>query len=78
MVTGCSSIGKIGDAEVYRITQTMLIPLHVMPTQNEAVAEVGKLLASGRFYFSLPTSGSQFMLLNRAQKRDQDRVDFRW
>ena len=78
MVTGCSSIGKIGDAEVYRITQTQLIPLHMTPSQNEAVAEVGKLLASGRFYFSLPAVGSQFMLLRRAQKKDQDRVDFCW
>ncbi|XP_060515948.1 synaptojanin-1 [Cylas formicarius] len=51
MITGCFSIGKIGDSEIFRITQTHLVPLHY--TQNEdRIAEVRKLLNSGTFYFS--------------------------
>lgn len=33
MITGCFSIGKIGDSEIFRITQTQFIPLHY--AQNE-------------------------------------------
>ncbi|KAJ8983083.1 hypothetical protein NQ317_007125 [Molorchus minor] len=51
MITGCFSIGRIGDSEVFRITQTQFIPLH--HSQNEdRIAEVRKLLNSGTFYFS--------------------------
>ena len=33
MVTGCFSVGKIGDSEIFRITQTQFVPLHYQ--QNE-------------------------------------------
>lgn len=33
MITGCFSIGKIGDTEIFRITQTQFVPLHYQ--QNE-------------------------------------------
>ncbi|CAG9816875.1 unnamed protein product [Phaedon cochleariae] len=51
MITGCFSIGKVGDSEIFRITQTQFVPLHF--SQNEdRISEVRKLLNSGTFYFS--------------------------
>lgn len=39
MVTGSFSVGKIGDSEIFRITQTQFVPLHF--SQNEdRIAEV--------------------------------------
>lgn len=51
MVTGCFSVGKIADSEIFRITQTMFIPLHYQHCEDRIV-EVRKLLNSGTFYFS--------------------------
>ena len=53
MVTGCFSVGKIYDSEVFRITQTNFIPLHYTQCSNEdRISEVRKVLNSGTFYFS--------------------------
>lgn len=51
MITGCFSIGKIGDSEVFRITQTQFVPLHYQHNE-EKIIEVRKVLNSGTFYFS--------------------------
>ncbi|CAH0562090.1 unnamed protein product [Brassicogethes aeneus] len=51
MVTSCFSIGKIGDSEIFRITQTQFVPLHYQQN-DEKIVEVRKLLNSGTFYFS--------------------------
>lgn len=51
MITGCFSIGKIGDTEIFRITQTQFIPLHYQQNE-ERISEVRKVLNSGTFYFS--------------------------
>lgn len=51
MVTGCFSVGKIGDSEIFRITQTHFVPLHYQHSEDRIV-EVRKLLNSGTFYFS--------------------------
>lgn len=51
MITGCFSVGKIGDSEVFRITQTQFVPLHYQQSE-ERITEVRKLLNSGTFYFS--------------------------
>lgn len=40
MVTGCFSVGKICDAEVFRITQTQFISLQFQSTAEEKIAEV--------------------------------------
>lgn len=40
MITGCFSIGKIGDSEIFRITQTNFIPLHYAQNE-ERISEVG-------------------------------------
>ncbi|XP_030746355.1 synaptojanin-1 isoform X2 [Sitophilus oryzae] len=71
MVTGCFSIGKIGDTEIFRITQTQFISLH-HPQNEDKVAEVRKLLNSGTFYFSWysgPPGGSALDLTLCAQRR---------
>lgn len=39
MVTGCFSVGKIGDSEVFRITQTQFVPLHY-PQNEDRIVEV--------------------------------------
>jgi hypothetical protein len=71
MVTGCFSIGKIGDAEIFRITQTQFVPLHYQQNEDR-ISEVRKLLNSGTFYFSWysgPPGGSQLDLTLCAQRR---------
>lgn len=52
LVTGCCSIGKVGDSEVFRITQTQFLPLFYQGQNEDKVSEVRKLLNSGTFYFS--------------------------
>lgn len=42
MITGCFSIGKIGDSEIFRITQTQFVPLHYAQNE-ERISEVGVL-----------------------------------
>lgn len=39
MVTGCFSMGKIGDSEIFRITQTHFVPLHYQQNEDR-VSEV--------------------------------------
>ncbi|XP_050497506.1 synaptojanin-1 isoform X1 [Diabrotica virgifera virgifera] len=72
MIVGCFSVGKMGDSEIFRITQTQFVPLHY--SQNEdRVAEVRKLLNSGTFYFSHPCApgGSPLDLTLCAQRRSK-------
>lgn len=52
LVTGCCSVGKVGDVEVFKITQTQFLPLFHHTQGEDKVSEVRKLLNSGTFYFS--------------------------
>jgi phosphatidylinositol-bisphosphatase len=52
MVTGCFSIGKIADCEIFRITQTQFVSLQHQQPSEDKIAEVRKVLNSGTFYFS--------------------------
>ncbi|XP_055533373.1 synaptojanin-1 [Wyeomyia smithii] len=52
MVTGCFSVGKILDSEVFRITQTQFVSLQYQPTSEDRISEIRKVLNSGTFYFS--------------------------
>ncbi|XP_018568714.1 synaptojanin-1 [Anoplophora glabripennis] len=73
MITGCFSIGKIGDSEIFRITQTQFVPLHY-PQNEDRVVEVRKLLNSGTFYFSWysgPPGGTALDLTLCAQRRNK-------
>lgn len=77
LITGCVQVGKVGNTEVYRITHTLLVPLHATPYQHEGAIEMGKLLACGQFYFSIG-EGGRFSLMNRAQRQDQEQSHFHW
>lgn len=55
LVTGCCSVGKVGDVEVFKITQTQFLPLFYQSQNEDKVSEVRKLLNSGTFYFSWNT-----------------------
>ncbi|XP_043464476.1 synaptojanin-1 [Leptopilina heterotoma] len=70
LVTGCFSVGKIGESEVFRITQTNVVPLFYVQTNEDRVSEVRKVLNSGTFYFSW-SSGQQdvFDITLSAQRR---------
>ncbi|NXP55697.1 SYNJ2 protein, partial [Heliornis fulica] len=69
LVTGCTSVGKILDAEVYKITATDFCPLQEESKEEERVTALRKILNSGMFYFSWPSAGSNFDLTVRAQKQ---------
>lgn len=40
LVTGCFSVGKISDAEIFRITQTQFVPLQFQQPNEDRVSEV--------------------------------------
>lgn len=44
MVTGCFSVGKICEAEIFRVTQTQFISLQFQSTAEEKIAEVCNLI----------------------------------
>ncbi|KAL1454243.1 hypothetical protein WDU94_010517 [Cyamophila willieti] len=52
MVTGCVSVGKIADSEIFRVTQTSFVSLRNQSSDEDRIGEVRKLLNSGTFYFS--------------------------
>ncbi|XP_068145428.1 synaptojanin-1 [Drosophila tropicalis] len=52
LVTGCVSMGKIGDVEIFRITQTTFVSLQNAAPNEDKISEVRKLLNSGTFYFA--------------------------
>ncbi|KAF7392687.1 hypothetical protein HZH66_008520 [Vespula vulgaris] len=72
LVTGCFSVGKIGETEIFRITQSHFVPLHYSQGNEDRVSEVRKFLNSGTFYFSW-TAGQQECLdiTLSAQKRSK-------
>nr|DBA26938.1 TPA: hypothetical protein GDO54_011129 [Pyxicephalus adspersus] len=72
LVSGCTSVGKILDAEVYKITATEFCPLQEETKEEERVTALRKFLNSGMFYFSWPNAGSNFDLTVRAQKQACD------
>lgn len=69
LVTGCISVGKIADSEVFRITATSFVSLSNQPQDEERITEVRKLLNSGTFYFSWSSSGEPLDLTLCAQRR---------
>jgi synaptojanin len=58
MVTGCFSVGKLADVELFRITQTQFVSLQHQQPNEDKISEVRKVLNSGTFYFSW-SSGTQ-------------------
>lgn len=79
VVTGCSSVGKVQDSEVFRVTQTDFISLKNDPGDEERIAEVRKLLNSGHFYFAWSSTGiSMDLSLNAHRRILEDTTDNRF
>lgn len=63
LVTSCTSTGKMGDADIYKITSVQLLPMwYALPpgtqyTADESVLEIQKLLGNGNFYFAVSITG---------------------
>ncbi|GAB6030737.1 hypothetical protein CHUAL_007588 [Chamberlinius hualienensis] len=52
LITGCISVGKVGESDIFRITNTLFVSLQNQPNDEERIVEVRKLINSGTFYFS--------------------------
>ncbi|XP_040614068.1 synaptojanin-2 isoform X4 [Mesocricetus auratus] len=72
LVTGCTSVGRIPDAEIYKITATEFCPLQEETKEEDRLLALKKTLSSGVFYFAWPNDGSSFDLTIRAQKQGDD------
>lgn len=62
LVTGCMSVGKIQDSEVFRVTCTEFVSLRADPADEDRVSEVRKVLNSGSFYFAWSAAGASLDL----------------
>ncbi|XP_069395614.1 synaptojanin-1 isoform X12 [Paralichthys olivaceus] len=79
VVTGCSSVGKVQDSEVFRVTQTDFISLKNDPGDEDRIAEVRKVLNSGHFYFAWSSTGvSMDLSLNAHRRIIEDTTDNRF
>uniref|UniRef100_A0A3Q2PRG9 Synaptojanin-1 n=1 Tax=Fundulus heteroclitus TaxID=8078 RepID=A0A3Q2PRG9_FUNHE len=79
VVTGCSSVGKVQDSEVFRVTQTDFISLKNDPSDEDRIAEVRKVLNSGHFYFAWSATGvSMDLSLNAHRRILEDTTDNRF
>ncbi|XP_049621275.1 synaptojanin-2 isoform X2 [Suncus etruscus] len=76
LVTGCTAVGRVPDAEIYRITATDFLPLQTDAREDERLVALRKILNSGVFYFAWPSEGSCFDLTVRAQKQGDDSDDW--
>ncbi|KAM6185433.1 synaptojanin-2 [Rhynchocyon petersi] len=72
LVTGCTSVGRIPEAEIYKITATDFHPLQEEGREEDRLSALKKILNSGVFYFCCPNDGSHFDLTVRAQRQDGD------
>ncbi|XP_036079096.1 synaptojanin-2 isoform X4 [Rousettus aegyptiacus] len=76
LVTGCTSVGRIPEAEIYKITAIDFYPLQEGAKEEDRLAALRKVLNSGVFYFSWPNDGSRFDLTVRAQKQGDDSYEW--
>ncbi|XP_073750259.1 synaptojanin-2 isoform X4 [Callorhinus ursinus] len=76
LVTGCTSVGRIPEAEIYKITATDFYPLQEEAKEEDRLTALRKILNSGVFYFSWPSDGSSFDLTVRAQKQGRDSYEW--
>ena len=65
-------MGRIPEAEIYKITATDFYPLQEEAKEEDRLAALRTILSSGAFYFSCPNDGSCFDLTVRAQKQGDD------
>ncbi|XP_053561148.1 synaptojanin-1 [Bombina bombina] len=79
LVTGCMSVGKIQDSEVFRVTSTEFISLRMDPMDEDRISEVRKVLNSGSFYFAWSSTGVSLDLsLNAHRSNQEQRTDNRF
>ncbi|KAJ8280126.1 hypothetical protein GJAV_G00050820 [Gymnothorax javanicus] len=79
LVTGCMSVGKVQDSEVFRVTSTEFVSLRNDPTDDDKIADVRKVLNSGNFYFAWSSSGVSLDLsLNAYRRVKEDTTDHRF
>ncbi|XP_009069463.1 PREDICTED: synaptojanin-1 [Acanthisitta chloris] len=72
LVTGCMSVGKIQDSEVFRVTSTEFVSLRIDPTDEDRISEVRKVLNSGNFYFAWSATGVSLDLSLSAHRSMQE------
>ena len=59
LVSGCVSIGKIQNSEIFRIIDTVFISLRNNASDLDRIQEVKRILNSGTFYFSVANTADQ-------------------
>lgn len=70
LVTGCTSVGRILEVELCRVTQVTLVPLvTASAVQPDQVTDIVKFLSNGSFFFSYPSNSPNFQLSSSAQYR---------
>ena len=69
VATGCSSVGKVQESEVFRVTSTDFISLKNDPGDEDRIADVRKILNSGNFYFAWSHTGISMDLSLNAHRR---------
>ncbi|CAB1333303.1 unnamed protein product [Coregonus sp. 'balchen'] len=79
VASGCSSVGKVQDSEVFRVTSTEFVSLKNDPSDEDRIADVRKVLNSGNFYFAWSASGiSMDLSLNAHRRIKEDSTDNRF
>ncbi|XP_036921170.1 synaptojanin-1 [Sturnira hondurensis] len=74
LVTGCMSVGKIQESEVFRVTSTEFLSLRIDSSDEDRISEVRKVLNSGNFYFAWSASGVSLDLSLCAHRSMQERA----
>ena len=69
-VDGCTSVGKIKEDEIFKITSCSYLALQENSEVNSRVSDLQRFLSSGSFFFSCSPSGyNTFDLSLCAQRR---------
>ncbi|XP_077098742.1 synaptojanin-1 isoform X3 [Siphateles boraxobius] len=74
VATGCSSVGKVQDSEVFRVTGTDFVSLKNDPSDEDRIADVRKILNSGNFYFAWSSTGVSLDLSLNAHRRIREDI----
>nr|XP_033803831.1 synaptojanin-1 isoform X2 [Geotrypetes seraphini] len=74
LVTGCMSVGKIQESEVFRVTSTEFVSLRIDPSDEDRISEVRKVLNSGTFYFAWSATGVSLDLSLNAHRSVQEQT----
>lgn len=80
-VTGCTSVGKIGTTDVFRINNCSYVGLQEPHALDNRINDVQKLLMSGCFYFPLNLPGDEYpfdLLLSTQKQQEQKEPDSRF